>query len=137
MVLALLFEYVIEPIVLVFSVIFLIPNIVYIISVAVDWTHHRLLLYLEPSNGLSPICLKKLPKFKFSDSDEDQINKCCVICIDEFGQGQSCRRLPPCGHVFHQKCVDSWLIEVATCPICRVWVSVEDKEHKLLSDKKL
>ncbi|VVB16340.1 unnamed protein product [Arabis nemorensis] len=71
----------------------------------------------ESSDGLSWRCVKMLPQFKFYEPTE--FGSDCVVCIDGFRQGQWCRRLPRCGHVFHRKCVDSWLIKVATCPICR------------------
>lgn len=71
----------------------------------------------ESSDGLSPRCVKMLPQFKFSEPTE--FGSDCVVCIDGFRQGQWCRRLPRCGHVFHRKCVDSWLIKISTCPICR------------------
>ncbi|KFK29617.1 hypothetical protein AALP_AA7G157300 [Arabis alpina] len=75
----------------------------------------------ESSDGLSCRCVKMLPQFKFSD-EKTEFGSDCVVCIDGFRQGQWCRRLPRCGHVFHRKCVDSWLIKVATCPICRARV---------------
>ncbi|CAN8326619.1 unnamed protein product [Cochlearia groenlandica] len=75
----------------------------------------------EYSDGLSPRCVKSLPQFKFSEPTTTVYggSDCCVVCIDGFRQGQWCRRLPRCGHVFHRKCVDLWLIKVSTCPICR------------------
>ncbi|CAA7048756.1 unnamed protein product [Microthlaspi erraticum] len=72
----------------------------------------------ESSDGLSFRCVKRLPQFKFSESITEHGSD-CVVCIDGFRQGQWCRRLPGCGHLFHRKCVDVWLMKVATCPICR------------------
>ncbi|KAJ0250846.1 RING-H2 finger protein ATL14 [Hirschfeldia incana] len=73
----------------------------------------------ESSDGLlsSVRCVKSLPQFKFSESTE--YGSECVVCIDGFRRGQWCRKLPGCGHVFHRKCVDFWLVKVGTCPICR------------------
>lgn len=40
----------------------------------------------------------------------------CAICTDDFVKGQLVRVLP-CGHLFHQGCVDEWLVERSrTCP---------------------
>lgn len=40
----------------------------------------------------------------------------CAICTDDFVKGQLVRILP-CGHLFHQGCVDEWLVERSrTCP---------------------
>ncbi|KAF8044630.1 hypothetical protein N665_7398s0001, partial [Sinapis alba] len=71
----------------------------------------------ESSDGLSPRCVKSLPQFRVYEQTE--YGSECVVCIDGFRQGQWCRKLPGCGHVFHRKCVDFWLVKVATCPICR------------------
>ncbi|XP_010438187.1 PREDICTED: RING-H2 finger protein ATL14 [Camelina sativa] len=73
----------------------------------------------EYSDGLSPRCVKRLPQFKFREPVTEYGSDDCVVCIDGFRQGQWCRKLPRCGHVFHRKCVDLWLMKVPTCPICR------------------
>lgn len=40
----------------------------------------------------------------------------CAICTDEFVKNQLLRVLP-CGHLFHQSCVDEWLVRRSrTCP---------------------
>jgi hypothetical protein len=41
----------------------------------------------------------------------------CVICCDMFVDGQQLRCLP-CFHSFHRYCIDKWLYNKRTCPIC-------------------
>ncbi|GBN91368.1 hypothetical protein AVEN_129185-1, partial [Araneus ventricosus] len=41
----------------------------------------------------------------------------CGICLDTTDYTQM--KTLPCGHVFHEICVDTWLIESARCPVCR------------------
>ncbi|KAI3899319.1 hypothetical protein MKW92_003765 [Papaver armeniacum] len=41
----------------------------------------------------------------------------CIVCLEMFIKGESCRSLPRCKHVFHASCVDSWLIIVPSCPL--------------------
>ncbi|KAK9834335.1 hypothetical protein WJX81_008044 [Elliptochloris bilobata] len=43
----------------------------------------------------------------------------CSVCLGEYEAGELLRRLPPCGHEFHLKCIDAWLGQHSTCPICR------------------
>ncbi|XP_051189267.1 NEP1-interacting protein 2-like isoform X2 [Lolium perenne] len=43
----------------------------------------------------------------------------CPICLHEFQTGESARRLPACGHVFHLTCINSWLLWKPQCPMCR------------------
>ncbi|KAI9916315.1 hypothetical protein PsorP6_016746 [Peronosclerospora sorghi] len=43
---------------------------------------------------------------------------CCCICLNNYEASQSLRVLP-CGHHFHQECVDEWLVVNSTCPTCR------------------
>ncbi|GJN13348.1 hypothetical protein PR202_gb00041 [Eleusine coracana subsp. coracana] len=48
----------------------------------------------------------------------------CAVCINVLRDGETVRRLPACGHVFHAPCVDGWLRSHATCPMCRAGVKV-------------
>ena len=42
----------------------------------------------------------------------------CPICLEELVSGEVLRCLP-CKHQFHRDCVDRWLTQKATCPICQ------------------
>uniref|UniRef100_A0A1I8IFP9 RING-type domain-containing protein n=1 Tax=Macrostomum lignano TaxID=282301 RepID=A0A1I8IFP9_9PLAT len=42
----------------------------------------------------------------------------CVVCLADFEARQQLRGLA-CGHEFHARCVDRWLKQNRTCPICR------------------
>ncbi|KAJ7997378.1 hypothetical protein DPEC_G00228360 [Dallia pectoralis] len=41
----------------------------------------------------------------------------CAICLEEFLDGQELRIIS-CGHEFHRECVDPWLLQHRTCPLC-------------------
>ncbi|KAL5289539.1 hypothetical protein ACFFRR_009564 [Megaselia abdita] len=49
------------------------------------------------------------------DSDQD----CCPICIETYRQ-TDCIRILPCNHEFHKNCIDPWLVEHRTCPMCKL-----------------
>ncbi|XP_036381660.1 E3 ubiquitin-protein ligase RNF6-like [Megalops cyprinoides] len=49
---------------------------------------------------------------------EGEVGRACSVCINEYAQGNKLRRLP-CTHEFHIHCIDRWLSENNTCPICR------------------
>lgn len=46
----------------------------------------------------------------------------CPVCIAEFGPDGAIRRTP-CGHVFHETCLQNWLLVARTCPCCRADVA--------------
>jgi hypothetical protein len=42
---------------------------------------------------------------------------CCSICTEDFLDREDVRILP-CAHIYHQRCVDSWLLHFSgTCPL--------------------
>ncbi|KAH0625097.1 hypothetical protein JD844_033208 [Phrynosoma platyrhinos] len=50
--------------------------------------------------------------------EEAETSKTCSVCINEYVIGNKLRQLP-CMHEFHFHCIDRWLSENSTCPICR------------------
>jgi len=48
----------------------------------------------------------------------------CSICLTDFHAGDRKRRLT-CMHCFHVVCVDQWLKNNPTCPVCRVEMNTE------------
>ena len=45
--------------------------------------------------------------------------ECCAVCLERYGDSDVVRVLPDCGHLFHRECVDPWLRQRPTCPVCR------------------
>jgi hypothetical protein len=46
----------------------------------------------------------------------------CTICMTSIGPTTHCTMVP-CGHRFHAVCIQTWLVQRTTCPICRSIVS--------------
>lgn len=55
----------------------------------------------------------------------------CAICLEELEDGDLCKALPQCNHVFHKECILFWLVmNKNTCPLCRAApVAVASVEH--------
>jgi hypothetical protein len=51
--------------------------------------------------------------------DNDDNNTSCCICLEEYCDGDVVRKLPACPHGFHRDCIDQWLRQVASCPVCK------------------
>uniref|UniRef100_A0A8C4QGS1 Ring finger protein 150 n=1 Tax=Eptatretus burgeri TaxID=7764 RepID=A0A8C4QGS1_EPTBU len=43
----------------------------------------------------------------------------CAVCIEGYKSSEEVRVLP-CKHVFHKNCVDPWLVNHRTCPMCKL-----------------
>jgi hypothetical protein len=43
----------------------------------------------------------------------------CPVCLEAFGDDDGVKVVPACGHVFHAPCIDRWLDERNSCPVCR------------------
>ncbi|KAL1817331.1 hypothetical protein DCAR_0521760 [Daucus carota subsp. sativus] len=80
-------------------------------------------------HGLEPLVVANFPTKKYSDqffsSAEDTQ---CTVCIAEYQPEDTLRILPFCGHSFHANCIDIWLQQHSTCPVCRV--SLRDVPEK-------
>ncbi|KAH8233518.1 hypothetical protein KR026_009157 [Drosophila bipectinata] len=64
--------------------------------------------------------IMKIPTKTGKISDEKDVDSdCCAICIEAYKPTDTIRILP-CKHEFHKNCIDPWLIEHRTCPMCKL-----------------
>lgn len=84
----------------------------------------RIVEDIEARKRQNQQALEKLPSPVYYGSKEvASAYIVCVICLEEFENGQSCQVFSQCNHIFHSNCIGRWLKRRLTCPICRVSVS--------------
>ncbi|KAJ1255293.1 hypothetical protein BS78_K267000 [Paspalum vaginatum] len=52
---------------------------------------------------------------------------CCSVCLSELADGEAVRVLTQCRHRFHAACIDKWLRDRRTCPVCRAVAATKAK----------
>ncbi|KAE8777750.1 RING-H2 finger protein ATL67-like [Hordeum vulgare] len=75
--------------------------------------------------GVDPAAVAAFPTRAFSAAgcprgDAADASAMCVVCLAEYEDDDVLRVLPYCGHDFHVACIDIWLNQHSTCPVCRV-----------------
>ncbi|XP_044737607.1 protein goliath-like isoform X2 [Chrysoperla carnea] len=65
--------------------------------------------------------LSKIPtkNIKPNDKEIEGDGECCAVCIEPYKISDIIRILP-CRHEFHKYCIDPWLLEHRTCPMCKM-----------------
>ena len=76
------------------------------------------------SRGATPELINQRSYFQTLDIKEaieelEENQSMCNICLEEFKRGDEMRKLNHCSHAFHKECIDRWLSQVASCPICK------------------
>ncbi|KAL4645600.1 hypothetical protein ACB092_02G245700 [Castanea dentata] len=74
------------------------------------------------AKGLPGDSVEKIPKIIITgnnnvDASGDRVS--CSVCLQDFQLGETVRSLPHCHHIFHQPCIDKWLLRHGSCPLCR------------------
>ncbi|XP_010416391.1 PREDICTED: putative RING-H2 finger protein ATL12 [Camelina sativa] len=77
-------------------------------------------------SGLDKTAIESLPFFRFSALKGLKQGLECSVCLSKFEDVEILRLLPKCKHAFHIGCIDEWLEQHATCPLCRNRVNIED-----------
>ncbi|KNC98780.1 uncharacterized protein SPPG_05759 [Spizellomyces punctatus DAOM BR117] len=68
--------------------------------------------------GLSRHLVESLPRKKYKPGSMSAEEAKCTVCLSEYDAGDSLKGTP-CAHWFHDECIDRWLKDHSTCPICR------------------
>ncbi|CAL8082040.1 unnamed protein product [Calicophoron daubneyi] len=65
--------------------------------------------------------MKRLSVRTLRSTDPEVNSKCdqCAICIELYKTSDVIRVLP-CRHFYHKKCIDPWLLEKRSCPLCKL-----------------
>ncbi|XP_021771801.1 RING-H2 finger protein ATL11-like [Chenopodium quinoa] len=87
------------------------------------------------SIGLDSSILETFPIFKYSEvaalrDDTDPLE--CSVCLSPFEADEMLRLLPKCNHIFHVTCLEPWLKDHNTCPLCRAYLVPEPSELTLV-----
>ncbi|KAL6595587.1 hypothetical protein ACP70R_047927 [Stipagrostis hirtigluma subsp. patula] len=88
--------------------------------------------------GLDPAAVAAFPTRAFSAAGDPRGSRAsdadaqCVVCLAEYEEKDVLRFLPYCGHNFHMACIDLWLEQNSTCPVCRISLHDNlDSKHNL------
>ncbi|KAJ4844607.1 hypothetical protein Tsubulata_011031 [Turnera subulata] len=44
----------------------------------------------------------------------------CAVCLGDYQPEERLQQIPACCHTYHMECIDSWLANHITCPLCRL-----------------
>lgn len=58
--------------------------------------------------------INNIKEFTYKDTDICD----CMICMENIKENDICKKLN-CNHIFHSKCINSWLQRSLECPLCR------------------
>lgn len=67
--------------------------------------------------------IKFLPIWEITENKKRDNNNNCVVCLYEFKIGERISTLP-CLHIFHCDCINNWLKNELTCPVCKFEVTL-------------
>lgn len=87
----------------------------------------------EPPRGppaTSAATIRSLPRIKVTAYDiAANESPECSICLSELVIGQPALRIP-CGHLYHEECVEDWLKKSNECPVCRFELPTDNAEYE-------
>lgn len=65
--------------------------------------------------------IAKIPQrtLKVGDKELESEFDQCAVCIEGY-KASDVIRILPCKHIFHKSCVDPWLLEQRSCPMCKL-----------------
>ena len=92
----------------------------------VDFFLERFLQLYQTKNIRQKVDLNKIPFSKNLLYNPEE--NTCSICFDEFKEDIDVSKLK-CNHLFHFSCIDKWMEQQSTCPICRTEHDIQHIQH--------
>ncbi|KAK5874238.1 hypothetical protein PBY51_019205 [Eleginops maclovinus] len=75
-------------------------------------------------------------KLKSGDEETNSESNMCAVCLESYKTGEMVTVLT-CDHIFHKSCIEPWLLERRTCPMCKCDIlkalGVEEETKESLS----
>merc|ERR1712071_405905 len=76
------------------------------------------------NRGATPARIERCTVIRTLDTEDsvgelEENKNTCNICLEKFERGDNVRKITYCSHTFHKECIDRWLSQVASCPICK------------------
>uniref|UniRef100_A0A1I7V1L7 RING-type domain-containing protein n=2 Tax=Caenorhabditis tropicalis TaxID=1561998 RepID=A0A1I7V1L7_9PELO len=62
--------------------------------------------------------LTRIPTMAITSGMTQEMQWDCAVCLEPYQLHDIIRTLP-CKHVYHKSCIDPWLLEHRTCPMCK------------------
>ncbi|KAJ8769974.1 hypothetical protein K2173_009056 [Erythroxylum novogranatense] len=122
------------PILFIFILLFLF-YLFYLRRRRVDWASLRMRTSIQDSNDIfrAELGLKKelremLPIIVYKESFSVRDTQ-CPVCLGDYQAEDRLQRIPSCGHTYHMDCIDNWLANHTTCPLCRLSLLPSSKVH--------
>lgn len=73
-----------------------------------------------PPQGLDSAFINDLPIILHTTSSgSNTVIECCIF-LEIFQDGDKVKVIPSCQHSYHSECIDRWLRNQSSCPLCRV-----------------
>ncbi|KAK4750265.1 hypothetical protein SAY87_027714 [Trapa incisa] len=83
-------------------------------------------------HGLEPVVVSNFPTKKYGDMFSSVDDTHCIVCLMEYHHEDVLRILPNCGHSFHANCIDIWLHQHSTCPVCRISLREHSEKKRIM-----
>ncbi|QRV78416.1 ubiquitin-conjugating enzyme [Ceratobasidium sp. AG-Ba] len=69
--------------------------------------------------------IQAMPTGKYASCQGAKAETRCPICLDDYEQEDMVALIKGCSHWFHKDCIQQWLGNSRTCPVCRGQVDAE------------
>ena len=87
-------------------------------------TFIALLHGMHDSPGRHMALIQQLPVSPIQEASR-LLGSTCQICCDEYEVGAMVKTLP-CLHMYHDVCIDRWLMQKGTCPVCQTPINNDE-----------